>query len=100
MGVGATLSFLVFRTLGGPVRSPRGAGAAAFVATLAGFVGSATVLVGSMSLGGKELATAAWISVLTHGVLAPIEAVITAVTVGFVVRVQPRLLRCGTGPAR
>lgn len=92
MGVGATLSFLVFRGLQGQDGTSRRAAVAAFFATLVGFLGSSSVYFTAMSLGSAELGKVAQYVLVVLSPLAILEALITAATVSFIVRVQPELL--------
>jgi cobalt/nickel transport system permease protein len=92
MGAGATVSFLVFRGLRGRDGTSRRAAIAAFVATLIGFLGSSAVYFTAMSLGSSELGEVAKYVLVVLSPVAIVEALITAATVSFIVRVQPELL--------
>ncbi len=92
MGVGATVSYLVFRRLGGRSPTNRDAAVAAFVAAIAGFLASSTVYFGAMWQGGDELGELAKYILVVNSPVALVEALITAATVSFIVRVQPELL--------
>lgn len=102
MGAGALVSRGVFAALwggGSRVKSLQ-ISVVAFVATLGGIVVSGALFIGVLALGGKSLGTVASIIIIPYLVVGVLDALVTASTVVFLLRVKPELFdRSGCGRA-
>lgn len=103
LGVGALVTALVFHLpprRAGPLDEPARrrlaarAGLAAAVGTAAGLV----LYAGALLSAEAALRTVAWICIVAHGPVLIVEAVMTALVVGFLARVQPELVGVSGAP--
>jgi cobalt/nickel transport system permease protein len=91
MGAGSIASWLIFRSLR---RAVPGGGAplAAFVAAAGGAIASAAVFVSVMALGGEGLVHVALLCLVPGACLAVLEGLVTASTIGFLLKARPELV--------